>query len=143
VLTEDAFNYWSTLKKTSESLGSIFDPQPAQLRSNILCVTTPSEPVIGYVSGTTSERKRIFISRADLPGSYYSSEYSLCTIDSLKFSTPGWQQFLPNFQNDAKMVIDQFFLDGAATASGYLYSSKLCMDCREKGGVTKRPVFWQ
>lgn len=154
VLTEDAFNYWSTLKKTSESLGSIFDPQPAQLRSNITCITTPSEPVIGYVSGSTSVQKRYFINGADLPN-YRAAEYASCEIDSFFFTIPGQPPIPPGrdndtaarmkayFQNDANMIVTDFYLSTSPFRAGYLYSSKVCMDCREKGGVTQRPTFWQ
>src|SRR5688572_21927206 len=30
-LSEDAFNYWQQLQKTTESLGGLFDPQPARI----------------------------------------------------------------------------------------------------------------
>ncbi|MBN9295470.1 MAG: DUF4249 domain-containing protein [Filimonas sp.] len=153
VLTEDAFNYWSTLKKTSESLGSIFDPQPSQLKSNIACITTPNEPVIGYVSGSTNVQKRIFINKADLPN-YRPIEYALCIIDSFFFTIPGTPPIPPGrdndtaarmksyFQGNSNIILSDFYFGSNPKPAGYLYSSKDCMDCREKGGVTQKPAFW-
>ena len=49
-LTSNAYNFWTNLKKNTEQLGSIFDAQPSENQGNIHCVTTPSEPVVGFVS---------------------------------------------------------------------------------------------
>jgi hypothetical protein len=47
-ISEKSFRYWSEVKKTSESLGTLFDPQPYQLTGNIHNVDNPEEPVLGY-----------------------------------------------------------------------------------------------
>jgi hypothetical protein len=66
-LTEDGYNFLSLMQSNTESLGTIFDPQPSQLKGNIQCLTNPNEPVVGYVSAGTVQQQRIFISRNQLP----------------------------------------------------------------------------
>ncbi|MDO3626770.1 DUF4249 family protein [Mucilaginibacter sp. BT774] len=48
-LSADAYKFYANLKKNTEQLGSIFDAQPSAIRGNIHFVTTPAEPVIGYL----------------------------------------------------------------------------------------------
>ncbi len=67
-LTLDAYNYWSTVQKNSQSLGGLFDLQPSQTTGNIHGVTNPKDPVLGYVSASSVQEQRIFISNKSLPG---------------------------------------------------------------------------
>jgi hypothetical protein len=66
-LTADAYNYWRILKTNTEQLGTIFDAQPSGPPGNIHCITTPSEPVIGYLSVGAVSQVRIYINNSDLP----------------------------------------------------------------------------
>src|SRR6202012_4114028 len=67
-LTQEAYNFYQNIKKNTEQLGSIFDAQPSQLSGNIHNVTNPNEPVVGYVTVSTVQSKRIFIAHESLPG---------------------------------------------------------------------------
>jgi hypothetical protein len=60
-LSKEAYEYWTILKKTTENLGSLFDPQPSQVTGNIHCTSDPQELTIGYFSMGTVKKKRIFI----------------------------------------------------------------------------------
>ncbi|MCK7555015.1 DUF4249 domain-containing protein [Chitinophaga sedimenti] len=71
-MDKQAFDYWQMMKRNTESLGSIFDPQPSESRGNITCLTNPSEPVIGWVSAGSVQEQRIWISRSQLIGWRYS-----------------------------------------------------------------------
>ena len=82
-LTKEAFDFWQTLKKNTESLGSIFDAQPSQLTGNIKNVNNPEEPVLGYISAGTVQQKRIFIAKAELPNWKTKYPYS-CTADTVR-----------------------------------------------------------
>jgi hypothetical protein len=66
-LTKEGYEFLEKMKKNTEENGSIFDPQPSQLKGNIRCVTNPDEPVIGYISISTVTEKRIFISKSQVP----------------------------------------------------------------------------
>ena len=62
------------MKKNTESLGTIFDAQPSEIKGNIYSASDPAEPVIGYISATTIEEKRIFIEQADLDGWQFTQD---------------------------------------------------------------------
>jgi hypothetical protein len=70
-LTSNQFKYWTELKKNSEQLGTLFDAQPSQLNSNIHCITNPAEPVMGYLSASTVQKKRIFIANSEMTNINY------------------------------------------------------------------------
>lgn len=67
VLTKEAFEYYQKMEKFSEELGSFFDPQPAEIIGNIRSLDSPNEPVIGFFSVGSEERKRIFIDKDEVP----------------------------------------------------------------------------
>src|SRR6478735_5350239 len=60
-LTKDGYEYWEQLKKNTEKIGTIFDPQPSANKTNIHCLSDPSEIVIGYISASNINSKRLFI----------------------------------------------------------------------------------
>ena len=66
-LTKEAYNFWTQLKKSTESLGGLFDPLPSQVLGNIYSENNSAEPVLGYFSGGQTSEKRIFIKFVDLP----------------------------------------------------------------------------
>jgi hypothetical protein len=135
VLTKDAYVFWENLKKSTESLGSIFDVQPSQLIGNIHNVTDPTEPVIGYISAGTTQSKRIYINKRDLPVSFVTKYPYSCRVDTAK--SPG---------DIATYVIS---LTAGTTplhpnpdGPGYLFTDRTCADCTIRGKVQK-PAFWQ
>ena len=65
-LSSDAYNFFELMKKNSEEIGSIFSPQPSELRGNIHCVTNPDEYVVGFITSSTVTEKRIFITQFDV-----------------------------------------------------------------------------
>ncbi len=64
-LTKEGFEYYERLKKNTEQIGSIFDPQPSALSGNIHCITTPSELVLGFISASTIARKQFTLFTKD------------------------------------------------------------------------------
>jgi len=133
-LTEEGYAYWQQLQKTTQNVGGLFDPLPAQVTGNFTCLTDPSEPVLGFFSGSTIDEKRIFIRVRDLPRSLQlSAPYPYCSIDSLPIaSVEGSHANL--------YLIDSY---GLAAPVGYLSTSRECVDCTVQGGVTTKPDFWE
>jgi hypothetical protein len=132
-ITEDAFNFWDNLKKNTEQLGSLFDLQPFTELGNIHCVNNPSVKCIGYISFSTLQEQRIFISKNEVyPWSYYPY-YGDCYQDTIppadltKYFPPGGPYFntLIGTNNGA-----------------YIFSSNLCVDCTYHGGTTVKPLYW-
>jgi len=129
-LDEEEYNYWLLLKKTTENLGGLFDPLPAQVTGNIFDEDNPEEPVLGYFSVGTVVEKRMFIVIEELP-------------DYLKFYTPlitGCVIIDLPVQNIANTIGNKVLLD--RSTSGYFVTTPDCGDCRTQGGVTAKPDFW-
>jgi hypothetical protein len=134
-LTKEAYAFWENLKKSTESLGSIFDVQPSQLVGNIHNIADPTEPVIGYISAGTTQSKRIYINKRDLPSSFITKYPYSCRVDTA--NTPS---------DIATYVVSLTSgttpLHPNPNGPGYLYTDKTCADCTIRGTVQK-PAFWQ
>jgi len=137
-LTEDAYNFLLLMQSNTESLGTIFDPQPSQLKGNIQCLTNPSEPVVGYVSAGTVQQQRIFIRRSQVPDWYYSFTCPVPDTVANKDTTSlkrffGLEGYIP--------VDPEYSLSGVLL--GYFANVAGCIDCRLQDGTTQEPPFWQ
>ncbi|MGZ3889360.1 MAG: DUF4249 domain-containing protein, partial [Mucilaginibacter sp.] len=97
-LTADAYNYFTQLKKNTEQLGGVFDPQPSQLTGNFHCITTPAEPVLGYITAGTSAQTRIYIDNGKLPPWLSITPYTGCIMDTDLYARPSGTTFLNEVQ---------------------------------------------
>ncbi len=139
-LTQEAFEYWELLKKNSEDLGTLFDPQPSQLRGNITCTTNPDEPVLGFISAGSVSEQRVFIRRSDIAEFVRipNNRFPSCTLDTIPLS----QDALENaFALGDTIPIGEVY--GFGGLEGYEASANFCVDCRTRGGTTDEPDFWQ
>jgi hypothetical protein len=145
-LTNNAFTFWTNLKKNTEQLGSIFDAQPSQINGNIHCISNPLEPVIGYVSISTVQQKRVFITaNGQLPQTWFPTYPYNCQIDTDLFcQTQSCQNFVALFlipSGSTEIPIVQI-PPAPAPPAGYLASSIDCIDCTIRG-TKKQPAFWK
>jgi hypothetical protein len=134
VLTQQAYQYWLILQKNSQNLGSLFDPQPSQATGNYHCITSPNEPVIGYLSAGTIQQQRLFIQR-----------YQVVSWDTIAPSCP--LKNIPQDPNNYQVYnySDPTYLPWYFTTmptAGIEISTKTCLDCRLQGGTTQKPSFW-
>jgi hypothetical protein len=136
-LTEEAFNYLTLMQKNSETLGSIFDAQPSQLKGNIHCVNKPEEPVIGFVSAGTLQQQRIFISRSQLPSWRYIP--GCLSSDTLVPKDPA---SLSHFYDELRYLPINAVYTQQDVLIGWNSDLDVCIDCRLQGGVNKKPSFW-
>jgi hypothetical protein len=156
-LTADAFNFYTNMKKNSEQLGSIFDALPSQSNGNLRCLTTPSEPVIGYITVGNVSSKRIFITSAQWPSwSAVVPLYDGCKLEfdlmppnpipCCYFDYQGANQvdqFINFNRNDFRdnfIPIDAIGPPGPII--GYHASTKICSDCTTRG-TNIPPPFWR
>jgi hypothetical protein len=144
-LTKEAFDFWTTLKKNTEQLGSIFDAQPSQSIGNIHCISDPKQTVVGYISVTSTQSKRIFITNQQLPNNFIPTYPYDCAQDSALFFNPKTNSndvagIILAAPPGALDVTTPIFSAGAII--GYLYSTPICADCSLRGSVTA-PYFWQ
>lgn len=129
-LSKQAYNFYELMKTNTEDVGTFFGPLPSELSGNIQCVTNPAEVVIGFVTVSSVNEKRIFIENAEVRP---------------------WYNPLPCFDKTVPYNLDSI---GAAIQEGYLpvndqilpprylFATSICVDCRQRGGVTTRPSFW-
>ena len=122
------------LKKNTESLGTIFDPQPSAIKGNVHSVSDPNEMVIGYINATTAQEQRIFISEAQLVNRGFNI-YNFCSDfeiinnrDSLKPYIPGYWPYVL----DVSRLRPPLYV--------YFFSTPECVDCRLRGGINVKPI---
>ena len=134
-LDKKAYEFYELMKTNTESLGTIFDPQPTEITGNIRCVTDATEPVIGFITASTISEKRIFINRSQLGGwdfyQYCESVLVANHPDSIElyFENGG----LEPYGSDELPI---------GIITGYFSSFPPCVDCVKRGGSTVRPAFW-
>lgn len=135
-LTRDAYNYWGIIQKNSQQLGTLFDLQPSQLSGNIHSVNNPDEPVIGYITAASTQQKRLFIDHHQLTDWSTVLDHQECNVQLI--ATNPFNAMLYNYPD---IAYAPWYFTGAAPPSLFI-SRKVCIDCREYGGVNKRPSFW-
>lgn len=143
-LTQEAFNFYQNIKKNTEQLGSIFDAQPTEITGNIHNTANPAEPVVGYISATNIQTKRIFIKHEDLPGNVLPIYPYDCVEQDALFSDKSGN-------NDVQGILINPPVDYIPTSPittpggaiiGYKYSSIECVDCTIRG-TKQTPAFWK
>lgn len=146
-LSKEAFDYWQNLKKNTEQLGSIFDPQPSIASGNIHCVNNPLEPVIGYLSASNVSSLRKYFDNRSLPfdAPSYLGPPNRSDCDTLKVMISPEATFASRtaliFTSGNFFPTEPIAIPGIGII-GYTYSSKDCVDCRLKGGTSIKPSFW-
>ena len=129
-----AYKYWLNVQTNSQTLGGLFDVQPAQLAGNIHGVTNPKDPVVGYVSACSIAELRLFINNNDLPG--WKSNFGLnCPVK------PGFPADPNNvlYWNNPDTSVQLYYYSGGQMEITF----KECLDCRYQGGTLTQPLFWK
>ena len=131
-LDKQGYEFYEMMKKNTESLGTIFDAQPLELKGNIRSTSDPNELVIGYVSAAVVEQKRFFISEAQLNRWNFYEECLSINVrnnpDSIKAAHNSGLDFYSSI--------------GAPFITYYLASVPACVDCTQRGGSLLRPSYW-
>jgi hypothetical protein len=133
-LTEDAYNYWNLIEKTSQKVGTLFDLQPTQLIGNIHCVTNPSEPVIGYLSASSVTQQRLFIPDSVLTGWVNPVSSNQCVTTGVPYDF----DLFPAYPVTDTSVGPYYFVTGGPM----IVAPKSCLDCQYQGGTRTKPSFW-
>jgi hypothetical protein len=131
-ISEEEYEYWQLIRKTTESLGGLFDPLPSQVISNLQNEEDPKEQVLGYFSGGFVTEKRMFVSFYDLPD-------NLKVVDGWDFTCEG--KFVPidhPEQAGSYVFVEQI----GQPPTGYSAFPANCADCTSLGGENKPPPFW-
>lgn len=134
VLTKEAYEYFALMKKNTEQLGSIFDPLPSELRGNIKCLTDPDEQVIGFVTASSQQTKRIFINSQEIPDSKFI--YINCDSKMVPIHPDTLRKYLPELEPYAE------FRDAFNILTHYFIAQPPCFDCTKRNGNTTKPSYW-
>jgi hypothetical protein len=144
-LSRQEYEFWKELEKTTESLGSLFDPMPYQVIGNLRSETDPDIEVLGVFSAGSIQEKRLFIHRTDLPSRLTAAPAAFCPIDTVCIyknpaGDPRCKTGLADL-NGEEPLLDALY--SGNTVWGYTRASPECSDCRLHGGTVTRPDFWQ
>jgi len=131
-LTKEAYEYRLNLQKNTELMGTIFDPQPLLLISNIHCTTNPNEPVIGFLSASSEQEKRIFISHKEVNNWNFSPVTENCDLQNTG------ETDYPIFHYPDPSYIPYYFI----SSGGTVLVRRSCLECTFWGGTNVRPLFW-
>lgn len=133
-LTQEAYEYWDQLAKSTETTGGIFDPQPSVLTGNFHCVSNKDELVFGFFSAVSEKKKRLTVTPGDYK-SWYPGTFPACPTppDSLEFKD------IVHLTDDAGMIIGS--IDDPPPAL-YLIVPPYCADCRKMGGTLTKPSWF-
>ncbi len=135
-LTREAYDYWLNLQKTTENLGGLFDPQPGRVTGNIHNISKPNAPVLGYFDVGAAQEKRFFLNASDLPEDLRNyKSYRNCAKDTVLVENLSELTI-------SDLIIDPLYGQGP-TPYAYTFSNLICTDCRQQGGVTTKPPFWE
>jgi hypothetical protein len=137
-LDDEAYEYWLNLEQSTEHLGGLFDPLPAEVSGNIRSTNHPGEVVIGFFSGSEISETRIFVKRSDLPEEVISRfRNPYCALDTILNAD------LPSV-GPGTMLVDAIYPPlGPGGPIGYTYAENICVDCTVQGGTTQKPPFWK
>jgi hypothetical protein len=126
-LTKPAFQWWQTLQKNTERIGSIFGVQPSANPGNIHCTTDSAEQVLGYIGGGNTDSVRIFVTSGQIaPWEFHPD------CDDKVVATPG-DYYIAGY-------LPWLFEPPPSGKVHIAYAS--CIDCRLIGSNSK-PPFWQ
>lgn len=145
-LSQKEFAFWKDLKESNlglgGSLGNLFDKQPEKVVSNLINLSNPSTPVLGYFSASGVQTKRIFIDPKEIPAEL--SRQIKCPLDTInKFPVP--REYSINLFTkirDGAYFYDFILSPDTFAPIAALLSTLKCSDCVENGGSIERPDFW-
>lgn len=130
-LDQPGYAFFQQLRRNTESLGTLFDPQPSEVRGNVRSVTNSREQVIGYIAGSIAAERRIFINSSDVSG--------------WGFNPSCYQQEVPNHPDSIKIFTGDGMVawgeDDPVNPTKYYGVENKCADCRDRGN-NERPRFW-
>ncbi len=130
-LTKEAYLYLDNMRKNTDQIGGIFDPQPSELKGNMVCVSDPAEAVIGFISAGTVVQKRLFISKSDKPA--INREWMFLHSCERFFVKTG------DVLSSGSLIIQASANEKGE--EGYDMATRTCIDCRFLGSDIK-PSYW-
>ncbi|MEO6733017.1 MAG: DUF4249 domain-containing protein [Ferruginibacter sp.] len=131
--SKEGYEFLERMKKNTEAVGSVFDPQPSELNGNIHCVSDPGQPVVGFFNICTIREQRIWIKNSDLPG--WNPPYScpLLVIENNKDSIA--------VKAGGKLPVAPEKFSPFGGIETFYAAQTECVDCTLRGTNIK-PNYW-
>ena len=136
-LTKEAYEYFQTLRKNTQQTGSLFDPQPMILPTNIHCLTHPNETVIGFVTASSVTEKRIFIDHTQVSNWNYGGTVT-GDCSHFVYTDPNPTDYTI-FDYPDTTFGPYYFI----TMGPLVLVARTCTECTYYGGTNVKPSFWQ
>jgi hypothetical protein len=133
-LNEDEYLYWEKIQNITDKVGGLYDLIPASVPSNIRCIESPEEKVLGYFSVSSKASKRIFI-KENFAG--IIDPYSDCITDTIV-----GEQDIPGLNVSVWTLFDHLAVPWSTPRVRVLTETRGCADCTLRG-TTVRPLFWR
>jgi len=127
-LEKEAYNFYELMKKNTEEIGSIFSSQPSELKGNFRCISNPADYVLGYLTASTIEKKRIFIQVGQWGFTLTCETKDVTLVPDSTAIYFGSGQYMPY----------QFTL----VPPLYPSATPRCVDCTRRGGTLVKPSYW-
>lgn len=137
-LDPDAVQFWETLKRNTEDIGSIFSPLPSQITGNIRAVDNSGIPVVGQVSMGVTKQRRIYVNLTDVtPWGYRDPEFNDCVIGEEAVMIPMYDAIF-----GSGFILPARELMVGTSIVGYFPSFRRCSDCTLYASPHV-PDFWE
>jgi hypothetical protein len=130
-LNDDAYDFWRRIEEQNQESGGIYERQPDYISGNMYNMNNQDEPVLGFFDLCQVSEKRIFVDRI----TDFRYPPIDCDLEIIQhpLDKPIWLRipfFLVSF-------------DPQKIGPPYGVGLKLCFDCRNGGGTTIKPEFWE
>lgn len=106
-LNKEAYNYWKKIDDQQSNVGSVFDPPPAQIETNLSYTDDRDNFIIGFFEVSSAKKTRIFIRPTDFPGVtklHTTDLNALCSAPAgiIGFEPPRWCNDCSLLKNSTK-----------------------------------------
>lgn len=142
-ISEEAHTYLNSLIEQNENQDGLYSSLPYQIRGNVFNSTNPDNSVLGYfmVAGISQDKRLTVVSPPN-----YEKWLSTCTEIEDGSRMGGLEiQRLYGFKEEVLplFVTEIYFEDENGDFTKYMIlPPQECIDCTLKGGVTKKPTYW-
>ena len=130
-IDKEAYHYFENVQKNLDQVGSLFIPQPSEVRGNINCLSDPDETVVGYIIATKEVVARVFIDMENNEG----EDWHNCG-DQYEFFLPDLYTAYLNGLGISYVYYEEDLIDR------YVCVAVRCTDCTQRGGTKNKPGFW-
>lgn len=138
-LSEDAYNFWRTVRENTDEQGSIFAPTPSEMTSNLRCISHPDFRVLGYIN-TAAAAQAVMYYDNSLEKFHSPPAKGYFQTDEYRYeNSPRYNE--ANYAQGRRIWYGEW--EGVSEKPTHLvWVEAKCIDCRLSGGTTVRPADW-